>query len=63
MTFPEFFPAKEQEYAKEVPGKYSIVSYSITNVEHGADSGFLAVSPQVTGAKLYCLVTEAHRCM
>ena len=61
------------------------------SVGHGADPGFLAVSPQVTlvvnpvvgvsilstrptvtfpakeitplaGTKLYCLVTEAHRC-
>ena len=68
-----------------------LVPYSITSVGHGADPGFLAVSPQVTlainpvvgchyfpsgpqllsqpkrspslaGTKLYCLVTETHRC-
>jgi len=25
-----------------------VVQYSITSIEHGADLGFLAVSPQVT---------------
>ena len=68
-----------------------VVTYLIISVGHGADPGFLAVSPQVTlvinpvvgcryfppgpqllsqprrspslvGTKLYCLVTEAHRC-
>jgi len=42
--------------------KGKVPPYSFASVWPRADHSVQAVSPQMTCTKLYCLVTEAHRC-